>query len=53
VLATAKASAPFGGGDVKAGLSLASFYDIFDTEAERITNSDALARLEVALAYLK
>jgi chromate reductase len=52
VLATAKTSAPFGGGVVKADLSLASFYDIFDTEAECLTNTDAQAQLEAALSSL-
>jgi chromate reductase len=52
VLATAKTLAPFGGGDVKADLSLANFYDIFDTEAERLTNADAQAALETALSSL-
>lgn len=52
VLATAKTSAPFGGGDVKADLSLARFYDIFDTEAKRLSDADAQAQLEDALAYL-
>ena len=52
VLAAAKKSAPFFGGDVKAELSLASFYDIFDVEAERLTNADAQAQLEAALSSL-
>ncbi len=52
VLATAKNSAPFGGGDVKADLSLASFYDVFDTEAGRLTDADAQARLEAAVSAL-
>jgi chromate reductase len=52
VLATAKKSAPFGGGDVKADLSLASFYEIFDTEAGRLTDADAQDRLEAALSAL-
>jgi NAD(P)H-dependent FMN reductase len=52
VLATAKNSAPFGGGDVKADLSLASFYDIFDTETQQLTDADAQARLAAALSVL-
>ena len=52
VLALAKTSAPFGGGDVKADLSLARFYDIFDTDGGRLINADAQARLEVALSSL-
>jgi NAD(P)H-dependent FMN reductase len=52
VLATAKTSAPFGGGDVKADLSLASFHDLFDTETQQLTDAAAKARLEAALAVL-
>jgi chromate reductase len=52
VLATAKTSAPFFGGDVKADLSLASFYDIFDTEAGRLKDADAQAQLEAAVSAL-
>lgn len=52
VLAAATASAPFAGGDVKANLSLASFYNVFDTETGRITNADAQAQLEAALSRL-
>ena len=52
VLAAAKTSVPFFGGDVKADLSLASFYVIFDTEAEHLTNADAQAQLEAALSSL-
>jgi len=52
VLATAKTSAPFGGGDVKADLSLARFYDLFDTETQQLTDVDAQARLEAALSVL-
>lgn len=52
VLATAKTSAPFGGGDVKADLSLASFYDIFDKDTQQLTDAEAQARLEAALSTL-
>jgi len=52
VLATAKTSAPFGGGEVKADLSLASFHDIFDTETQQLTDAEAQARLEAALSVL-
>lgn len=50
VLATAKTSAPFGGGNVKADLSLAGFYDIFDTDTGRLIDDAAQAKLEAALA---
>ena len=52
MLATAKTSAPFGGGVVKADLSLASFYDIFDTDSQQLTDAVAQARLEAALSAL-
>ena len=53
VLATAKASAPFFGGDVKADLSLANFYEIFDVDTGRMVNTDAQAQLEAALSSLE
>jgi chromate reductase len=53
VLATAKTSAPFFGGDVKADLSLANFYDIFATDEGRLTNAEAQAQLEAALSCLE
>ena len=53
VLATAKTSAPFFGGDVKADLSLASFYEIFDVDAGRLSNAEAQAQLEAALSGLE
>lgn len=53
VLALAKTSAPFFGADVKADLSIASFYDVFDVESNRITNADIQAQLHAALATLK
>jgi len=52
VLQTAKTSMPFFGGEVKADLSLARFYDIFDTEAQQLTDAEAQAKLEAALASL-
>ena len=53
VLALAKTSAPFGGGDVKADLSLARFYDIFDTDEGRLIKAEAQAQLEAARPRLK
>ena len=53
VLALAKTSAPFGGGDVKADLSLASFYDIFDADEGRVIDAEAQAQLEATLSSLK
>jgi len=53
VLAAAVGSAPFFGGELKAHLSRPSFYDIFDSEAGRITDDEAQAKLEVAVASLQ
>ena len=52
VLALAKTSAPFGGGEIKADLSLARFYDIFDTDHGRLKDADAQAQLTAALSRL-
>jgi len=53
VLGSAKASAPYFGADVKADLSIANFYDVFDMENGRIKDADIQAKLEAALATLK
>ncbi len=53
VLALAKNSAPFFGADVKADLSVASFYDVFDVENGQVKDADVQAQLRVALAALK
>ncbi len=45
VLATAIASAPFFDGDVKASLSVPSFYDNFDVEKGRINNDEINTQL--------
>lgn len=52
VLATAKASAPFYGADVKADLSLPNFHKIFDVDAGRLVDAEAQRQLETALAAL-
>ena len=52
VLASAVQSMPFFGGELKAHLSLPSFHDIFDTEAQQLTDAEAQAQLEAALAAL-
>ena len=52
-LATAKGSAPYFAMDVKAALSVPSFYDNFDVEIGRIKNDDIQAQLESALATLR
>ncbi len=51
-LGIAKSLAPYGGLDVKAALSIPSFYNNFDQENGRITNSEIQAQLETALATL-
>lgn len=51
-LGIAKSLAPYGGLDVKAALSVASFYNNFDLENGRITNSEIQAQLEAVLAAL-
>ena len=52
VLAAATASAPYFAGDVKASLSIPSFYDNFDMEKQAITNPELLDKLHSALAKL-
>ena len=52
VLATATASAPYFGGDVKASLSIPSFYDNFDSEQGRINNDDMNKQLLTAINSL-
>lgn len=53
VLALAKTSAPFFGAEVKADLSVASFYDVFDVENGRIKVADIQAQMSTALSALK
>jgi len=52
VLASATASAPYFDGDVKASLSIPSFYDNFDSEQGRIVNNDLNEQLVVAINSL-
>ena len=52
VLATATASAPFFDGEVKASLSIPSFYDNFDMEQGRITNDEINTQLLTAVDSL-
>lgn len=52
VLATATASAPYFDGDVKASLSIPSFYDNFDIEQGRINNDDINKQLLTAINNL-
>ena len=52
VLGLAVNSAPFFGGDVKASLSVPSFYDNFDVEKGRISNNEIDAQLVATLKSL-
>lgn len=52
VLNTAVTSAPYFAGDVKAHLSIASFYDVFDSEAGKLKDNEIEKELEAALASL-
>ncbi len=52
VLASAKGSAQFFGVDLKAAVSVANFYDVFDAETGRITEPNALVDLSSAAKAL-
>ncbi len=52
VLATAIASAPFFDGEVKASLSVPSFYDNFDVEQGRINNDEINRQLRTVVKCL-
>ncbi len=52
VLAAAEGSAPFFGGNVKATVSVPSFYDKFDMEAGKPTDDALIAELKQAVAKL-
>ncbi|MFM2481582.1 NADPH-dependent FMN reductase [Celerinatantimonas sp. YJH-8] len=52
VLAAAKGSAPFFGGNVKASVSVASFYDNFDLEKGLLTNAAIADEIKAAVAKL-
>lgn len=53
VLAAAKGSAPYFAGDVKAAVSVPSFYDNFDVAAGKLTNADIHSEIEAAIALLQ
>ena len=53
VLSAAKNSAPYFGADLKADLSVSSFYDNFDMEKGVLRNDEIQAKLETALSALK
>ncbi len=52
VLAAAAGSAQFFGGNVKATVSVPSFYDNFDLESGKVTNDEIAAKLKDAVAQL-
>jgi len=52
VLTAATGSAPYFAGDVKASLSIPSFFDNFDSEKQVISNPALLDQLQSALAQL-
>ena len=52
VLAAAKNSAPFFAGDVKASLSIPSFYENFDLESKKLKNGELHEQLERAVKSL-
>jgi NAD(P)H-dependent FMN reductase len=53
VLASAVNSAPYFDGDVKASLSIPSFYDNFDVENGKLTNGELADKLASAMSLLK
>ena len=52
VLAAAKNSAPYFAGDVKATLSVPSFYDNFNSDKQVLRNKALLQALKLAVATL-
>jgi len=52
VLAAATGSAPYFAADVKASLSIPSFFDNFDSEKQQISNPEILDKLQSAVAQL-
>ena len=52
VLKTAKESAPFFGADIKASFSVASFFDVFDSETGQLVDEKLSKTLRESLAQL-
>ncbi|GAL37386.1 hypothetical protein JCM19240_3248 [Vibrio maritimus] len=52
VLAAATNSAPYFGGNVKASVSVPSFYDVFDLEAGKLTDKVLIDKIESAVNQL-
>ncbi|NMS58175.1 NADPH-dependent FMN reductase, partial [Vibrio parahaemolyticus] len=53
VLAAATGSAQFFGADVKASLSVPSFYENFDVESGKVVTPDVAEQVKQAVALLK
>lgn len=52
VLAAATNSAPYFGGNVKASVSVPSFYDNFDLESGQLTNAELIDKVQSAIEQL-
>lgn len=52
VLAAATNSAPYFGGNVKASVSIPSFYDVFDLETGKLKDSELINQIESAIKQL-
>lgn len=52
VLAAAEGSAPYFAGNVKASLSIPSFYDNFDMDKQKLNNAELQDKLQSTLAFL-
>ena len=52
VLATATTSAPYFGGDLKGSLSIAKFFDVFDSDSRTITDADINKQLLATVGEL-
>lgn len=52
ILKLAEGSAPFFGAEVKATLSVAKFYDVFDSEAKALKDSELNQKLKATVATL-
>lgn len=52
VLATATKSAPYFGADLKASMSVPSFFDNFDADSGRLSDGDLVKKLQATLSHL-
>ena len=53
VLATATKSAPYFGADLKASMSVPSFFDNFDAESGRLSDAGLVQKLQATLSHLE